>query len=331
MTYGPATRPATLPEPLTRALTWVGDRLPAFLPPPDPAAPRDRLKPLSELALAHHWLAARLGPGVRELDGWRDFLVEACSGGLTARAATAGPADALYLMQPYLWLRAAGQVVDACEDVLRVRARAGVRPGSPGVLHALEAAGLLRTGQDWAGLCRTAVLGRDRTEEDLTRDAYRVTHAVFYATDMGATAPALSTTERDRIAALLHRLRGLAERAGRWDLLIETHIALRGVGAGSPAAEEEWAARRETLAVHCHGGTPLDEAAAGRLARDRPGPDDPALFRSCYHATLADLLLQSLSGPGTQETQGDLSPCPKPPSRQPPSRQRPPLTRTSSS
>ncbi|MFI6373740.1 DUF6895 family protein [Streptomyces sp. NPDC050546] len=318
-----------LPRALTRALTWVGDRLPAFLPPPDPAAPRDRLKPLSELALAHHWLAGRLGAETRELRVWRDFLVEACGAGLAARAAAAREADALYLLQPYLWLRAAGHVVDECEQVLRDRARAGVRPGSPGVLHALEAAGLLRAGQDWAGLCRTAVLGRDRSDQELIRDAYRVTHAVFYATDMGGTPPALSAAERDRLAALLHRLRGHAERAGRWDLLVETLIALRGLGAAYPAAEEAWAARRETLAVHCHGGTPLDETAAGRLARTRPRPDDAALFRSCYHATLADLLLQSLSVPGTRqttETQGDPSPCPKPPHRQ-----RPPLTRTSSS
>ncbi|MEU0189493.1 hypothetical protein ABZ250_06485 [Streptomyces afghaniensis] len=335
MSSAPASGAGTLPEPLARALAWVGDRLPAFLPPPDPAARRDRLKPLSELALAHHWLAGRLGPGVRELGGWRDFLVEACAGGLAARAAAAEPGDALYLMQPYLWLRAAGHVVDDCEQVLRERARTGVRPGSPGVLHALEAAGLLRTGPDWAGLCRRAVLGRDWTDQDLTRDAYRVTHAVFYATDLGGTPPALSAPERDRLAALLHRLHGHALRAGRWDLLVETLIALRGVGAGDPAAEEAWAARRESLAVHCDGGTPLDETAALLLAGSRP--DDATLFRSCYHATLADLLLQSLSvsvpgtpGPGRtpepHETQGDPSPCPKPAHRQ-----RPPLTRTSSS
>nr|WP_128092506.1 hypothetical protein [Streptomyces afghaniensis] len=118
-------------------------------------------------------------------------------------------------MQPYLWLRAAGHVVDDCEQVLRERARAGVRPGSPGVLHALEAAGLLRTGPDWAGLCRRAVLGRDWTDQDLTRDAYRVTHAVFYATDLGGAPLVLSAVERDRLAALLHRLHGHALRAGR--------------------------------------------------------------------------------------------------------------------
>ncbi|MDF3145384.1 MULTISPECIES: hypothetical protein [unclassified Streptomyces] len=310
------------PGPTSRALAWVGDRLPSFLPPSDPTASRDRLKPLSELALVHFHLAGRLGP-TGELDDWREFLVAACTDGLAARAATAAPADGLYLMQPCLWLRAAGHRDDDCERVLRDQARAGLRPGSPGVLHALQAAGLLRTPPDWPGLCRTRVLRREWTDEDLVRDAYRVTHAVFYATDMGRTTLALSPAEQDRFVSLLERLRAYARDAGRWDLLIETLIALRGIGAAAPAAEDAWAVRREELAVHCDGGTPLDEAAVRLLTRSRSRPDEAALFRSCYHATLADLLLQSLSVPAPE---GDPAPCPKPSHPKAPS-----LTRTSSS
>ncbi|WSD68345.1 hypothetical protein OG978_13580 [Streptomyces sp. NBC_01591] len=112
----------------------------------------------------------------------------------------------------------------------------------------------------------------------------------------------ITATEQERLVNLVERLRSYAFGAGRWDLLIETLIALRGLNSANRAAEAAWMVRRGLLGPPCHGGVPLDDAAARQITLLAPTPRDPVLFRSCYHATLAQLLLQALLAPAQEVT-----------------------------
>ncbi|GAA4045844.1 DUF6895 family protein [Streptomyces shaanxiensis] len=281
------------PQRLHQNLAWLGHHLPRFTPDPGQEE-RSRFKPLTELAVIHAsltaWGAAAGDDTVgAALDRWRELLTEACTDGVVPRAARDRPADGLYVMQPYLWLRSTGYRSDACEDVLRFLQRDGHRPQSAGVLYSLRKAGYIRREIDWARLCRE-VLGRSYTPAALDHDAYRITHAVFYATDMGGARPALGDEETHRLAALLRRVAERADTGGRWDLLTEALVALSFLGA-APTTGDESALQRLAAAHRPDGAVPLDARAARELPTEPDEDSRRAVFGRCYHSTLVHVLL----------------------------------------
>lgn len=275
---------------LHAGMIWVSTQLPQFAP--SHRGPRDQLKPISELALVYaHLTLNSIHPGLSEhIIKWHTFLSSQCRAPGLLERVRVNPDDGLYVLQPYLWLRSTGYRDPLCEAMLRDLAGSARRPTSPGVLDALHQAGLVRREPRWTQLCRKFVLGRWFTDADLDREAYRITHAVFYASRFGYNRIALPPPELRALNALLTRLLRLAQHSRRWDLLIEVLIAKRGVGAADLEVEAEWNHRRAEFAARFNGGVPLSGMAVNDLVGDLA---PPAAFAHCYHATLADLLLQS--------------------------------------
>jgi hypothetical protein len=264
-----ASTPATLdPRP---SLDWLTANLSHIVAKPDGAGSRGTVKRCAELALGHAYLRAWVADGslpeqpfAGHLDAWRDALRGHC---------LACPLDSLYCAQPYLWLRAAGDRMPACERELDRLARGGARPDSVGLLQCLWKAGALSRRPDWrTALVRwLAAWGDD--DRSLDHSAYRVTHASFYITDFGNEHAPVRPADRERLAALAERLLERWLPRERWDLVGELLIALACLHSDDSLhsdAERAFAAAR----------------TAGELAQD--DRDEP--FRRRYHVTVVDAL-----------------------------------------
>lgn len=268
-----------------RGLAWITGVLPSFapwaLPGGRPAEDRSRLKPLGELAMTAAYLGQWHAAGGEPwpaldvaLRRWRDFVADCCADERYLGSVRGDVGHGVYRVQPYAWLRATGVRVPAAEEVVRELWRAGGRPTSAGQIHSLGKGGLLRGAPRWDDLLRSRLLRPEWSDDELDRDAYRITHAVFYATDLGGRRPGLTDGERDRVSALLSRLAGRARRAGNWDRLVETGLAVRGLG-GTPAEGDRRLVGRARF-------------PSGALPRDAGVREES--FASCYHATLVAAL-----------------------------------------
>ncbi|GII91856.1 DUF6895 family protein [Sinosporangium siamense] len=246
-------------------------------------------KRVGELAMLHFYLGRRLRSGLpaadavhRHLRDWRRLLLRECGGTGYLRHLGSAPDSGLYHLQPYLWLRAAGHRTDLGEGTLRGLAARGVRPRSAGEFHALWTAGLVRDRPDWGSLLRrTAAVPHGR----LRRDGYRLTHAVYYATDFGAHDARVPADVSDTAAGVLDRLLEEALAAGDHDLTGESLLALSCL----PPRDVGRAARRE--AVHVLAGARLPGGALPKNRASGSRPDGAEVpFRDCYHATMVDVL-----------------------------------------
>ncbi|MGH3917242.1 MAG: DUF6895 family protein [Pseudonocardiaceae bacterium] len=248
------------------AAAWITAHLTDFVPA---GRGRARVKPLWELAMVHTYLA-QWSSGQRALEGWGTFLRQQCAAEGVLHEARFDRRNGLYLMQPYAWLRAGGQRDAACEQVIRQLWRAGAQPTSVGQVHSLWKAGFIPRTPDFDGFCRKQVLGRRWSDPALTRATYRITHAVFYATDLGGRPASLDAAERRAVGAVLRRAARLAHDIGHWDRMIECSLALRALGE----RDLDWTAER---------------GADGAVPRERSVRS--VTFADCYHSTLADLML----------------------------------------
>jgi hypothetical protein len=287
-----ASTPATLdPRP---SLDWLTANLSHIVAQPDGAGSRGTAKRCTELALAHAYLRTWVADGslpaqpfAGHLDAWRDALRAHCDALRGHCDALARPLGGLYRAQPYLWLRAAGDRMPACERELARLARGGARADSVGVLHCLWKAGVLSRPPDWrAALVRwLAAWGDD--DRSLDHSAYRVTHAAFYITDFGNDHAPVRPADRERLAALAERLLERWLPRERWDLVGELLIALACLHSdGSPHSEgaRAFAAAR----------------AAGELTQD--DRDEPFCRR--YHVTVVDALRCAVGLRGSAAMEG---------------------------
>ncbi|WP_437502369.1 DUF6895 family protein [Sorangium sp. So ce1099] len=279
------------------SLSWVTRHLDAFIPWEDDRVSLASLKRLGDLSLPcsylHAWQASascsRL-PLAQHLPRWEAFLLRCCEDSRFLGAALADPEEGLYRMQIYAWLRVMGYRSARCEDVMRQLWKRGCVPRSVGALHCLWKAGYVRRQPDWAALCREHVLSREACVDSLdVWTTYRVTHALFYATDLGNQALPLPPGEADRIAAIVERLLDRFLQRGKWDVVGELMINLACLGRhGTPLYER--AARAFAGTRLPDGAIPMNRvfeqefhAAEGRMP-------DSEVFRWCHHPTLIDVL-----------------------------------------
>ncbi|HEX6346053.1 DUF6895 family protein [Umezawaea sp.] len=270
-----------------RGADWVTGRLEEFTPWAGSGGrgreDRSRLKPFGELAMVFAYLtawAARATPPWPELDRvldrWRTFLVDRCSDERYLRQARADLDDGPYLMQPYAWLRSTGVRLPAAEDVVTELWRSGRGPTSIGQVHSFAKGGYVRGEPRWDDFCRRQVLAPTWSTGRIAREAYRVTHAVFYATDLGDRRTGLTSAERRSVAAVVERVADHARRTRHWDRLLEAVIATRSLGS----SVEPFARARADVerARSADGAVPRAADAGG------------GGFAVCYHATLVGLL-----------------------------------------
>ncbi|WP_447005899.1 DUF6895 family protein [Saccharothrix isguenensis] len=268
-----------------RGLAWITGRLPSFapwgVPGGRPPEDRSRLKPLGELAMTATYLgrwhadSALAWPALdTALRRWREFVTACCADERYLALARGDTEHGVYRVQPYAWLRAGGVRMAEAEQVVRDLWRAGCRPTSVGQVHSLAKAGFVRDAPRWDDLFRRWLLRPEWSDAELDREVYRITHAVFYATDFGDRRPDLTDGERSTALAVLSRLAERSRRSRHWDRLVETTIAVRSLG-GTPCADDRRQVRGARLAS---GAVPRDADVGGES------------FAACYHATLAALL-----------------------------------------
>lgn len=295
-------------------LRWIAESLPLFVGYVSQSAKRSRVKPIGELSMVyaytHRWWGQVAQPPTSapwaefpgHLEEWRRLLASFCASGVLASLVQEDPENCLYFLQPYLWLRTTGHRDDRCEELIRNAWQDGQRPTSAGMLHVLHVAGLTHTAPDWGGVCRSSFLTKRLSGDELDRDAYRLTHAIFYATELGSAESGLEPGERRALDDLVRTVAGRARRAGRWDLLVEALLSLICLGSDEDTDGRNQESIQLLMEVRrTDGGLPKDSGVGQRLL-DAELTDSPTRsprfvgwdsFKGCYHATLADLLYRT--------------------------------------
>lgn len=275
-------------------MEWLTAHLTQFVPGPPSVRASGMTKRCAELAMTCSYLRAWVHDGslpadpfAVHLDAWQAILQRRCEDPVLRCRALQDPDAALFHAQPYLWLRVIGYRADAWEDALAGLASDDVRPASMGLLHLLWKAGLMPRQPDWSrALVRWLSVWGDHPEA-WDHNAYRVTHAAFYISDLGNQAPPVALADRDRLIDLARRLlvRSVAQR--RWDLTGELLIALTCLGG-------EDSTHRQATRAFCAFWRPQLTAVLrqtdGAVHHAERAEDPDEAFRRRYHTSIVDVL-----------------------------------------
>jgi hypothetical protein len=281
-----------LTDPLP-AMEWLTAHLTQFVPGPRSVRARGMTKRCAELAMTYSYLRAWVregslpaNPFAVQLDAWQEILQRRCEDRALRRRVFEDPDAALFHAQPYLWLRATGYQADGWEDALARLTSDGVRPASMGVLHLLWKAGLLRPQPDWRRALVRWLSGWGDHCKPWDHDAYRITHAAFYISDLGNQVPPVAPADLDRLIDLARRLLVRATARRRWDLTGELLIALTCLAGEDPL-------QRQVTRAFCTSWTMAPAAASprtGGVHRRKTTEDLDEAFRRRYHTTIVDVL-----------------------------------------
>jgi hypothetical protein len=263
-------------------IDWLTAHLAQFVAEPASIPARGLTKRCAELAMTCSYLRGWVREGslpaqpfAGQLNAWQRALERRCEDRGQRRRALADPAAALFHAQPYMWLRATGYRENAWEQALAGLSSAGVRPMSMGVLHLLWKAGLMRRQPDWrAALARWLAAWADDPDA-WDHNAYRVTHAAFYISDLGNQAAPVAPGDLDRLVDASRRLLDRAVARRRWDLAGELLTALTCLG-------REDDAHPQATRAFCASRRAHEPAVPGRT----PGET----FRRRYHTTIVNVL-----------------------------------------
>jgi hypothetical protein len=292
----PADVTATLDVLAAGALHWIHRNLEFF----DPTSGNTELpkaakaKAALELALlCHHW--TRLEPGdeglaeataiLRRVWRWPDFVqviaaatgwvrqYELVYGALAPDGITDGP------HQDTLAKLAAEGYLESPGTSPAVRLETRYYADIAGVSHRME---------PYDELYESSLLATRTTALPVThRDAYDITHSVFYLTDFGFRDPGLTGDERERALRIIGQLTDHCVRRDEWDLAAEFILAQFCLGA-DPVRTPSGAAGIARLAQ----AQLPDGAIPGRSPAQRAADSATAVdfFRKAYHTTLVTAL-----------------------------------------
>ena len=270
-------------------IEWLTAHLTQFVPGPAPVPARGMSKRCAELAMTCSYLRTWVRDGslpadpfAAPLDAWQAALQQRCEDPAARRRALEDPDAALFHAQPYLWLRVTGYRSDAWENALTGLASDGVRPTSMGVLHLLWKAGLMRHRPDWRCALERWLAAWSEHPEPWDHNAYRVTHAAFYISDLGNEAPPVAPADRARLVDHARRLLSRSVERRRWDLTGELLTAVSCIDG------EDALHRSATRAFCASWREQLVSGAGNRDGRGRMDPDEA--FRRRYHTAIVDVL-----------------------------------------
>lgn len=304
----------------TASLGWITRHLDRFSPWREGRLTDRGIKALAELSVLYMYLErwearplSRRLPLTDVLPAWREFILRQCENPAYAETARKRPAQAYYLLLPYLMLRAGGHRSPYYETTVdRVRRWGYLLPTEVVPYRRLDQhyvlwkSGCLKAEPNWRGLYKkTALVRRLRlayVDEDIS---YSITHTLFYLTDMGERPGPFEAGEIRRITEVVECLLFHYWRLRHWDLVGELLINLNCLDArGSSFYPGAAAAFRK--ACRRDGAVPADQACAEKAATGRP-PDESS-FQLYYHTTLLNVLycstaLNQLDGDGVNLTQ----------------------------
>ena len=125
------------------------------------------------------------------------------------------------------------------------------------------------------------------------KDAYLLTHTVFYLSDFGCCDLDLPADVRDRAERFTRSMLDFCVRQNLWDLTAELIVATVVLGGGSVDTPSGQAG------IRCLAQAQLDNGAIpGASAADRARPSQAAaeFFRKAYHTTLVTALMALIVG-----------------------------------
>jgi hypothetical protein len=174
------------------------------------------------------------------LELWRRFIIGECQKRPYAEAARRYPAQAFYLLMPYLALRSSGYRSTYYEETLRLVHRWGYPAVTEMVPYRVLdcqyfrwKSGSTKREPSWEPLYKRTTLARAHCIAYLNRDdAYSITHALFYLTDFGNRRLLLPDSERIRIKQIIEALLVHYWRTSDWDLVGELLINLECLNMG---------------------------------------------------------------------------------------------------
>jgi hypothetical protein len=117
---------------VTASLEWLNNNIDCFSPRQAGELSEAGIKALSELAIAYAWLEdchnrasplADFSPLQKSFEPWRDFIIREREEMSYAQSARRRPAQAFYLLLPYLAIRRSGYRSAYHEDTLRLLRR----------------------------------------------------------------------------------------------------------------------------------------------------------------------------------------------------------------
>lgn len=284
-----------------QAVLWVSRHLDRLDPYVAGELTSDGIKALSEFGIVYSFLhdmsSSEPHAWIRdEIRPWRSLLVEQCGNPRYAQMPRKRPAQAFYLLMPYLALRATGYRDAYHEQTLRCVARWRYPEATEVVPHRLMdrqyflwKAGCLLREPPWRTLYRTTSVPCMTHPQYVDVDGmYALTHTLFYLTDLGRRVPRLSRAELRHLATLAEYLAIHHWRLSQWDLLGELLVGLRGMQQHGSSVHAH-AARAFRSAQDADGSVPPSGLAEADTAADKE--NDPALrFCHRYHTTFVMIL-----------------------------------------
>lgn len=289
---------------LDGALDWIAGRLEDF----GPDAPASRRaggsgpaarKPLAELALACAWL--RRSPRARadpRLGAAVSFVSEAMAQPALADRLLRDPDELPALVLLTAALHACGVRVETARrrqvqrlvDDSRLAARCDGALARLELRHVLDLGGFAHRLPPAGRLFAATPAARPLDPLHLSSaDGYGVTHAVFYAADLGRSPAAIGPRAAARVRALVRDLLGMRLHAGDWDLAGELAVSARCLG-GLDSPLEPLALERIGAAQRPDGSIPGRTFRQRHLDQLDESERRSYKFARCYHPTLVAAL-----------------------------------------
>ena len=301
------------PAEVDLTLRWIEDRLAFFDPLPQGKLDYAKLKAFGELSLVCLYLAewqgrlpAEIAASIeRFLQRCTPFLQQQCERPIYLEAARKDPLQGYAYLLPYLCLRRFGFRSAPLEQLIRWLRQFDLPLSVEAIpyrqwdrLLALWKGGLLRQVPACSTRYRdTALALRHSTIYVDMEDAYAFTHTVFYMTDFGLQAPAISPAETQRTGIVLQGLLVHYLRRQNWDLACELLMCLHQLRLPEDLLMQEASVafsriRRADGSMPAHG--PRFHSGTRRRPRSfrqRSAADQYTL--GCYHPTFVWLLYAS--------------------------------------
>lgn len=299
-------------------MEWLNLHLDHFIPLREGRLTDDGVKAFAELSVVYGYLEQKLRLQHTDnflknvnLPVWRAFLIRHFEDKIYAETVRKRPAQAFYLLIPYLVLRGVGYRSQYYEESLQQWRRWGY-PQAMEVIpyrlldqqYILWKAGYQTREPNWQQLYRQTVLGRECSSIYLDENAtYSITHTLFYLTDFGNHCPPLEKADLQRIVDLVECLLLHYWRLANWDLVAELLTNLNCLGANSSviysgAAEALYNVWRSDGAIPANGNCETELQSFQSVQQPELGE---LIFRHCYHTTLVGIFYCSTSLNGLKD------------------------------
>jgi hypothetical protein len=170
-----------------------------------------------------------------------------------------------------------------------------VRPASRDPFRVYELAYLRSLGRTAGWTTMATRLLHLVARDPVNTPAYRITHAVFYATDFGSRPAPAPRYVRERLQGRLRAIADASVAVDNVDLLAEAQLALVLLDDQAPA-ESRWKALDAAQQPGGHVAGPREREASAELCERGLLSEEAATFVFCYHPTLAAMLAYALAG-----------------------------------